>query len=76
MTEIARRDMPAGIAVAGGAIAAMSARAGYAAANLSKLKTKTDIACVPRCDFVPSVPPGVAALAELQATEFAYIKVG
>ena len=54
MSELDRRNLLAGIAVAGGALAAQASAAGAAEPGLLDLKTvkkDTEIACVYHCDF-------------------------
>lgn len=51
MTDIARRDVLAGLAVAGGALAAQAGAAQAQVLDLKTVKKDTDIACVYHCDF-------------------------
>lgn len=53
MTDIARRDILTGLAIAGGAWAAeiTSAQAQSATLDLKTVKKETDIACIYHCDF-------------------------
>ncbi len=51
MTDIARRDVLTGLAVAGGALAAQAAGAQAQVLDLKTVKKDTDIACVYHCDF-------------------------
>lgn len=51
MTDIKRRDLLAGLAVAGGAVAAQAANAQAQVLDLKTIKKETDVACVYHCDF-------------------------
>ncbi len=51
MTDIKRRDVLAGLAVAGGALAAQASTAQAQMLDLKTVKKDTDIACVYHCDF-------------------------
>ena len=51
MTDIARRHVLTGLAVAGGALAAQAATAQAQLLDRKAVKKDTDIACVYHCDF-------------------------
>lgn len=51
MTDIARRQVLTGLAIAGGALATQAASAQAQVLDLKTVKKDTDIACVYHCDF-------------------------
>lgn len=51
MTKVDRRDVLAGLAVAGGALAAQAGSAEAQVLDMKSVKKDTDVACIYHCDF-------------------------